>query len=137
MVEQNFSKVTVRNKNPGKPFNTIKISTRSTNTAPRSTKMATQPAKMARTPVTKAKFFTSTLNKKKEETKEKKKNPDLEEKLSVADLSGISVIETSPPPKRKVFFDDRRTEALKIKDEKVLRYKKKKYFKFKLFSSDV
>ncbi|XP_023341134.1 uncharacterized protein LOC111711113 [Eurytemora carolleeae] len=83
--------------------------------------MATLPAKMARTPVTKAKFFTSTINKKKDETKEKKKNPDLEEKLSVADLSGISVIKTSPPPKRKVFFGDRHAEALKIKDEKVLR----------------
>jgi len=89
--------------------------------------MATLPAKMARTPVTKAKFFTSTINKKKHDTKEKKKNPDLEEKMSVADLSGISVIKTSPPPKRKVFFGDRHAEALKIKDEKVLRYKKKKF----------
>ena len=123
MMEHDFSKVTVRNSNPGKPFNTIKIITRSTNTAARSTKMAPpRPPKMARTPVTKAKFFTSTINKKKDKIFHKKKNPgQLEENLSVADLSGISEIKTSPPPNRKVVFDDRRAVALKIKDEKVLR----------------
>ena len=108
MAEQDLNKVTVRNK-----------------MLPQLSKMATAgPSKMSRTPNTKAKFVTSTMNKKKVSIPYKTKRPETEEILAVADLSGICFIQSSPapPPKRKVLFDDKRAaEALKIKGEKLLR----------------